>query len=498
MLVQQTQFSIEKIINRVRSGRLALPDFQRDFVWSPSQVSDLLESICREWPIGSLLLLNGPQPFAFRAIDSAPEVADADLDLYVLDGQQRVTAIYHAIQNVSPFVYYVDFANSDIHSDEVILWERRSRFERKYKTLEQRAASSLALVQDFWENERFQNWLEHVPDSINRSAFVTLRERRLSGLQSKVYHLLAIELEQGIELEALAKIFETLNKTGVRLNAFDLLVAKLYPSNFNLREEWDNALQSSSALTKFDPDGLEIIKLVALLVRSREGPRYSKGVRQGDVLALDPTLISKYWHEAVGLYAQALGVVEDFGVSADYLMPSWSMVLGVVGCLLSDRPDMVRPWWMSRLRAQTFAQAANTRVVAEFDALVSGDAIVDLAPIDEFIEMTSLAARPNGLLLRGVMALIASSGARDPLTGVLLSDARRIEVMEVQPDGTLTRLASSTNFGNFVLISEEGRRLLKTVGDIRSEFHGNDALESQGMLPSGLFRPAEYMESILQ
>jgi hypothetical protein len=444
------------------------------------------------------LLLNGPQPFAFRAIDSAPEVADSDLDLYVLDGQQRVTAIYHAIQNVSPFVYYVDFAGCDIYSDEVILWERRTRFERKYKTLADRAAANLALVQDFWENERFQSWLEHVPNGANRSAFVTLRERRLSGLQSKVYHLLAIELEQGIELEALAKIFETLNKTGVRLNAFDLLVAKLYPSNFNLREEWESALNSSSTLTKFDPDGLEIIKLVALLVRAKEGARNSRGVRQGDVLALDPAHIAKYWHQAVDLYAQALEIVEDFGVSADYLMPSWSMVLGVVGCLLSNQPDLVRSWWMSRLRAQTFAQAANTRVVAEFDALVSGDVLVDLAPIDEFMEMTALAARPNGLLLRGLMALMASSGARDPLTGVLLSETRRIEVMEMRQDGSLSRLASSTNFGNFVLISDEGRRLLKYAGDIRQELHGKDALESQGMLVTQLFRPAEYLESILQ
>ncbi|WP_431522455.1 DUF262 domain-containing protein [Shinella zoogloeoides] len=332
-----------------------MPDFQRDFVWSPTQVVDLLESIAREWPIGSLLLLKGPQPFAFRSIDSAPDVLHPELDLYVLDGQQRVTSVYHAIQNVSPFVYFVDFANATREDDEVISWDRRIRFERKYKTLESRAEAGVALVCDFWDNERFHAWLDRIADAQRRNEFVSFRERRLGGLQSKVYKLLATELEQGIELEALAKIFETLNKTGVRLNAFDLLVAKLYPppTSFNLREKWDSAKRDSQVLSKFDPDGLEIVKMIALLVRGRKGRSFSKGVRQGDVLSLDPQLISRYWDDAVSLYVRALTKMQEFGVVASYLVPNWSMVLGLAGCLeygfeasephrVCRRPQLVR------------------------------------------------------------------------------------------------------------------------------------------------------------
>lgn len=499
MFVQQTQYTIEKLVSRIRSGRLALPDFQREFVWSPTQVADLLESISREWPIGSLLLLNGPQPFAFRQIDAAPDVLHPELDLYVLDGQQRVTAIYHAIQDVSPYVYYVDFQTASEDSDEVIIWERRSRFERKFgSTLEERAARYVGLVADFWDNERFHTWLDHLPRSSRRTEFVSLRERRLSGLQSKVYHLLAIELEQGIELEALAKIFETLNKTGVRLNAFDLLVAKLYPTSFNLRDEWDRAKSEHDLISKFDPDGLEIIKLAALLIRAREGKNFARGVRQGDVLSLEPRLVSQYWHQAVELYEESLRAVAQFGVTSSAMVPSWSMILGAAACLISPEPRILRDWWLSRLRQQTFAQAANTRIVADFDSVVRGDLNGLPTAEGDFEDMLQLPVRPNGLLLRGVFALAIRNGAVDPISGDLLSEVVDPELAEVSPSGIISKIKPTTTFENVIFTTRTGLKLAaRSPIDVGNLIYGRPALESQGFGSPNVLRSHYFLNEIL-
>lgn len=499
MFVQQTQYTIEKIVSRIRSGRLALPDFQRDFVWSPAQVADLLESISREWPIGSLLLLNGPQPFAFRPIDAAPEVLHPELDLYVLDGQQRVTAIYHAIQNVSQYVYYVDFSAVDEESEEVISWERRTRFERQFgKSLAERASHSIALVSDFWDNTQFHDWLDLLPHRSKRNEFVAFRERRLSGLQSKVYQLLAIELEQGIELEALAKIFETLNKTGVRLNAFDLLVAKLYPIQFNLRDQWEAAKSENDLLARFDPDGLEIIKLVALLVRRAEGRKHARGVRQGDVLALEPGLVAKYWQDAVSLYTDTLKEIGQFGVTSSSMVPSWSMILGAAACLISPSPSMLSPWWMSRLREQTFAQAANTRIVAEFDSIVRGEYGLDDKPDAAYEDLLALPARPNGLLLRGIMGLAINRGALDPLTGKHLTHANDPDWAELGKDGSVTKISASTTFGNLVFTTRSGARSGRLIGDVRKQLFGIEALESQGIDPETLLRKNSFLDGLFR
>src|SRR5690606_6483042 len=118
--------------------------------------------------------------------------------------------------------------------------------------------------------------------------------------------VMAIELDQEIEIEALARIFETLNRTGVRLNAFDLMVAMLYPRGFHLRDKWQEALNENDFTNAFSVDAVEVLKLTALLIRFHEGKTKSRGVRQGDLLNIDGSLITRYWDAAVGLYERSL------------------------------------------------------------------------------------------------------------------------------------------------------------------------------------------------
>lgn len=45
------------MVNSARSGEIALPEFQRNFVWSRDDVRDLLTSVLKGYFIGSFLLL---------------------------------------------------------------------------------------------------------------------------------------------------------------------------------------------------------------------------------------------------------------------------------------------------------------------------------------------------------------------------------------------------------------------------------------------------------
>ena len=46
---------VKILLQLIHSGELALPDFQRDFVWDPGAIEELIESIMRQYPAGSLL-----------------------------------------------------------------------------------------------------------------------------------------------------------------------------------------------------------------------------------------------------------------------------------------------------------------------------------------------------------------------------------------------------------------------------------------------------------
>ena len=51
------KFSIKTLLEKIESGEIQLPDFQRDWVWEDKQIKALLESVIRGFPINSILLL---------------------------------------------------------------------------------------------------------------------------------------------------------------------------------------------------------------------------------------------------------------------------------------------------------------------------------------------------------------------------------------------------------------------------------------------------------
>ncbi|HCL85981.1 MAG TPA: hypothetical protein DIC45_05665 [Comamonadaceae bacterium] len=496
---QQQSYTIDQLIQRVRTGRLALPDFQRDFVWNPSRVVELLDSVSRQWPIGSLLLLSGPQPFAIRSIESGPEITDDELDLYVLDGQQRLTSLYHAVADVSDYCYFIDFAALIRGEDEYISWEKRSQFNIKYPSINARADAYIALITDIWDTQSFYGWLECLPSQKSRAECVELRETRIPGLHSKVYKVMAIVLDQTIALEALARIFETLNRTGVALTAFDLMVATLYPTGFKLRDEWESAVDMNEAIARLGPDELEVIKLVSLLVRGIYGKRQSKGVRQGDLLRLDKTKIQELWRESVDLYEHALRFcMREFGVTSQDLVPSWGMVLGVAAWLRFKPADDfgVRSWWYDRLFTQHFSQASNTRIISEFDALLNHASGAEVWPTNQPRANMDLPAKANGVLMRGVGAMLVQRGSRDLLSGRPLREFSRVAFRALQSDGQLKRPKSADLLNSIVLVSDETDKKLGKSANLRDlPKSAMEIVAEQGIAMDELKRPSSFFST---
>src|SRR5437016_1127085 len=95
-------FALLDLLSSIDTGDIVLPDFQREYLWTSSHVRSLLTTVLRGWPAGSLLLLERhPDLPAVKAFDGGPPAAD-DYSLVVLDGQQRLTALYHALHDKGP------------------------------------------------------------------------------------------------------------------------------------------------------------------------------------------------------------------------------------------------------------------------------------------------------------------------------------------------------------------------------------------------------------
>lgn len=491
---QSVDYTIDTLLQRIKTSRLALPDFQREFVWKPNEVVELLDSVAKQWPIGSLLLLSGPQPFATKEIESGPKVSRTDLDSYILDGQQRITSLYHAVMDVSEFCYFINFEELERGSDDYIHWDRRDKFTKQFPTVEARALNKIALVREVWDSHSFFKWAACLSDENSRLEYVSLRDTHIGGLQTKVYKVMAIELEQEISLEALARIFETLNRTGVRLNAFDLMVAALYPSGFKLKEEWESALSNHPILNQVTPDAIEILKLCALRIRTIEGKSASAGVRQGDLLKIDRKLIIKYWQSSLELYAEALNYCrENFGIINTDLVPSWSLILGIAGWLgtKSCTDKQVKQWWRDRIFSQYFAQAANTRIVTDFEVISSGNFIQEPLP-SYYSGVLSETTKKNGLIAKALAGMLIHSGATDPVTGLPFTENDKVAYRGLEFTGRSHRLLPEDSLDDTIIVTDKSDRAFgKTSKPIDSTI-GLTALKSQGIDPTTMSRSMTF------
>lgn len=107
----------------IHEGRITLPTFQRSTVWDIGKVKDLIDSLLRDRPVGTLLLMpRVGESFHSRPIRGAKAgVPAAENRELVLDGQQRLTALWRAFHRepVPLFVRIDDWDASPLTVDRV-------------------------------------------------------------------------------------------------------------------------------------------------------------------------------------------------------------------------------------------------------------------------------------------------------------------------------------------------------------------------------------------
>lgn len=100
MSVQARDRKIETWYNKIRHGEIKLPRFQRHEAWDRNRISSLLITIVQDLPLGITLILEVDQEqFISRYLETAEPEKPERVHEHLLDGQQRLTAIWRALHN---------------------------------------------------------------------------------------------------------------------------------------------------------------------------------------------------------------------------------------------------------------------------------------------------------------------------------------------------------------------------------------------------------------
>jgi len=100
MAINALNRSLPDWFARIRTRQTVLPRFQRFEAWSHANVTQLFNTILQGLPAGAVLVLEvgAEEPFISRTLVGAPETGERITE-HLLDGQQRLTALWRGLNN---------------------------------------------------------------------------------------------------------------------------------------------------------------------------------------------------------------------------------------------------------------------------------------------------------------------------------------------------------------------------------------------------------------
>ncbi len=220
------------ILNQIDMGALALPRFQRGYVWKRPHVSNLVRSLYKGYPVGSLLIWETQA--TQQDIRGDQSLAPGSHKL-LLDGQQRVTSLYGIINDKLP-----RFSDGNTYSFSKLYFNVDTEEFEFYgpKKMESNP---------FWISvtELMQKGVQHYFDWLVDSPHSKLYFERLIAIEKIQGMDFHVETVSGADktMEVVVDIFNQVNSGGTKLSKGDLALAKICADWPQAREEMRKRLE---------------------------------------------------------------------------------------------------------------------------------------------------------------------------------------------------------------------------------------------------------------
>jgi len=527
--------SLKFLLEMIHNRAMALPDFQRDFVWDPYATDELIESIISNYPAGSLLRIKNGQKLLFRprAFKGAPELSGVKPAYLILDGQQRLTSLYQAFYGSGEHSYYLHLADLEKEKEleDCAFYKKADEGRKEYGTIEQQAqALVFPMARVFGGAGGFSGWQNQVLRIRGGDATTILDlQERLTKLHEKwikpieEYDFPVVTLSEETEGQAVCMIFETLNRTGIKLSVFDLLTARFWPEDFDLRQKWKEAQIEFPILEEYEIDPYYTLQVIGLLEpgADRDEKVRAPSVKRKAILDMKVEQARRGWEAAVNGLAEALTILRDHcGVLKADLLPyntiaipmgaAWAAQSETTGVGAGANRLKILRWFWCSVFGQKYENAPNSQAEKDFGELQrwmkGGEPPESVGKFKFETNLREVTPRQRAVY-RGVMALILQNDALDfhkrgKITSQLLMDKKNpIDDHHIFPRAFLDDKGEDESLRDCIVNRTfidriTNRRLSKRApsdyfSDIRKDWGGpeTDEMLRSHVLPEGAQSP---------
>lgn len=214
---------ISTILDHIDNGHMALPEFQRGYVWNREQVRGLFDSLYKRHPVGGLLVWATEAKTAAHRGDGP--VAPGIVKL-LLDGQQRITSLYGVVRGEAP--KFFDGNTQAFTGLRFHLETETFAFYQPIKMLDDPLWIDVTELMKAGNNGLggFVSELSSNPAYVTKVGDFVGRLSRLLSIMDVDLH---IEEVTGTDksLDVVVDIFNKVNSGGTKLSKGDLALAKI-------------------------------------------------------------------------------------------------------------------------------------------------------------------------------------------------------------------------------------------------------------------------------
>ena len=456
---------------KILRGEIKLPRFQRFEAWDHQRICSLISVVIQNLPLGITLILEvgDEEKFISRFLETAPE-SEGRVHEHLLDGQQRLTALWRAFHNnyewETYFIYLKEFDQYDQDGDrEDISAYGRGRYTKKNGDryplwcddpeqclLRGMIPTHLLKPEDI--QAELDDWIQRAtkpmePDGGRNELkkFYEFQKRvsdRIKDLRSIIanYNLPYLSLPTQTEKSIALNVFINMNTNSKPLSTYDIIVAEVESVMGQSLHDLESKLEEQyPEVVRYAPLSDLILTTSALLQGQLPNQR--------GAWDMDKKQMIQHWDAMVRGLNRMAGFLKGEGIYDEKRLPT-NAVLAVIAALYADIPNagdkrgrdelLLKKYIWHAFFTDRYENSAATHAFSDFNVLKSvirGDRKPDKTPftaadVPIFAEhslaeseelMTAEWPKRATIRGRGVLAVACRLGGLDFSTGERLDAA---------------------------------------------------------------------------
>lgn len=451
---------------KVQRAEIKLPRFQRFEAWDRNRICSLVETVIKNLPLGITLILEvgDKEKFISRYLSTAPEI-DGRVYEHLLDGQQRLTALWRVFQNNYEWeTYYIYLKALDEYDSDAEMEDYTTYFRWRYykkngeryplwcdnpaQTLRRGLIPTNLLrpedIQaeiDAWIKQALEPIQAGPRDSVGVEAYYENRQKvsdAIKDLRSVIanYNLPYLSLPAHTDKSIALDVFINMNTNSKPLSTYDIVVAEVESVMGKSLHDLEATMnENSPEIAHYSTLSQLILNTAALLQNHIPNQR--------GAWDMDKREMVNHWAILERGLQRMAQFLKSEGIFDESRLPT-NAVLAVIAALYRDIPEsgdklgqdelLLKRYLWNAFFTDRYENAAATHAFSDFNALKkvicgekkSDETTYGIQDVPIFKEHTMVEAdelmtaewpKRASIRGRGVLAVVCRLGALDFSTG---------------------------------------------------------------------------------